>query len=151
VIDPSASILLTARILRRDADGHVIKLIGCRYSCLFVDEFQDTSQTQTEIVKLLSTRLRVMVVGDRKQSIYAFSGANVTLIDEFARDCNTSPLPLKMTGRPTTALLKAQNALFRSMRTRFPALDEPLSEAPWAVVALSAALAARGLTPTLHI
>jgi ATP-dependent exoDNAse (exonuclease V) beta subunit len=43
-----------------------------------------------------------------------------------------------MTGRPTTALLKAQNALFRSMRMRFPALDEPLSEAPWAVVATGA-------------
>jgi DNA helicase-2/ATP-dependent DNA helicase PcrA len=133
-IDPSASILLTASMLRRDADGRVVKAIGRRYRYVFVDEFQDTSQTQTEIVKRLSAEVRCMLVGDRKQSIYAFSGADVTLIDQFARDCNTTPLPLTMTGRPTTALLEAQNALFRSMRTRFPALDEPLSAAPRAVV-----------------
>jgi DNA helicase-2/ATP-dependent DNA helicase PcrA len=131
-IDPSASILLTASMLGRDSDGRLVKAIGRRYRYLFVDEFQDTSQTQIEIIQRLSAQLIIMAVGDRKQSIYAFSGADVTLIDEFARNCNTSPLPLTETGRPTTALLEAQNALFRSMRTRFPALDEPLSAAPWA-------------------
>ncbi len=47
---------------------------------LLVDEFQDTNGRQLEIVELLDgDRQRRFVVGDAKQSIYRFRGADVTV------------------------------------------------------------------------
>lgn len=48
---------------------------------LFIDEFQDTNPRQIELVRAIRAleqgpnRTRVLVVGDRKQSIYGFRGA----------------------------------------------------------------------------
>jgi ATP-dependent helicase/nuclease subunit A len=76
--------------------------IGSRLDALLVDEFQDTSRVQRDIVALLwerSPRDRepgivptldrvrgegLLVVGDRKQSIYGFRGASVAV---FAESC----------------------------------------------------------------
>ena len=76
--------------------------IGQRLDALLVDEFQDTSRVQRDIVALLwerSPRDRepgtvptldrvrgegLLVVGDRKQSIYGFRGASVAV---FAESC----------------------------------------------------------------
>ncbi len=45
-----------------------------RYRVVMVDEWQDTSSSQLELVKLFGTR-GITVVGDPHQSIYAFRGA----------------------------------------------------------------------------
>ncbi len=55
-----------------------------RIAHLLVDEFQDTSEVQLELVKLLANKTRnVCVVGDDDQSIYSWRGANVGNILEF--------------------------------------------------------------------
>lgn len=52
-----------------------------KYQYILLDEYQDTNQAQSEIVKLLSDhslhegRPNVMAVGDDDQAIYAFQGA----------------------------------------------------------------------------
>ena len=67
-----------------------------RYHHVLVDEFQDTSRLQWRLVELLidawgegegiaDTPTSIFVVGDRKQSIYRFRHAEVTLLDEAAR------------------------------------------------------------------
>ncbi len=67
-----------------------------RYRHLLVDEFQDTSRLQWRLIELLidawaegegvaDAPTSVFVVGDRKQSIYRFRHAEVTLLDEAAR------------------------------------------------------------------
>ena len=56
-----------------------------RYRYFLVDEFQDTNNLQRDIVNLLalsSPDANLFIVGDRKQSIYAFRGAEV---DVFSR------------------------------------------------------------------
>jgi ATP-dependent helicase/nuclease subunit A len=63
-----------------------------RYHHVLVDEFQDTSQAQWELVSLiirswgeglgLATHPSVFIVGDRKQSIYRFRDAEVGVMDE---------------------------------------------------------------------
>lgn len=56
-----------------------------------VDEFQDTSFSQLEIVKLLADnpsnlgQPNIMVVGDDDQAIYAFQGASVSNIQSFLK------------------------------------------------------------------
>lgn len=73
------------------------------YSKIYVDEFQDTTGLQTRIVKMLSekpyTELddndladdKLIVVGDPKQSIYRFTGAEKAVYDETDSLMNTLP------------------------------------------------------------
>jgi ATP-dependent helicase/nuclease subunit A len=70
-----------------------------RYHHVLVDEFQDTSRAQWDLVALLTEswgegaglahagalQPTVFIVGDRKQSIYAFRDADVALLREAAR------------------------------------------------------------------
>ena len=48
-----------------------------KYKYIFIDEYQDVNGVQEEIIKLLSSDNEFMV-GDSKQSIYAFRGCNPT-------------------------------------------------------------------------
>ena len=64
-----------------------------RYQYIMVDEFQDTNERQRELVYLLcggdKDRLlghKLFVVGDAKQSIYRFRGADVSVFARVRRD-----------------------------------------------------------------
>ncbi len=88
------------RDLLRDAP-EVAREVGARFDLLLVDEFQDTSPVQGEMVRLLWQRadlphrpghvpelseLRprgLFIVGDRKQSIYGFRGADASIFAAF--------------------------------------------------------------------
>jgi ATP-dependent helicase/nuclease subunit A len=66
-----------------------------RYHHVLVDEFQDTSRAQWELVSLLvqawgeglgaAANPSIFIVGDRKQSIYRFRDADVAVLQEAAR------------------------------------------------------------------
>ncbi len=71
-------------------DNEDLKLnIQEQWQYTLVDEFQDTSFSQLEIVKLLGdnptnfSRPNIMVVGDDDQAIYAFQGASVSNFQSF--------------------------------------------------------------------
>ncbi|MBU1182695.1 MAG: ATP-dependent helicase [Proteobacteria bacterium] len=58
--------------------------ISSSYEHIMVDEYQDTNQMQADILTLLaSANKNIMVVGDDSQSIYAFRGANFINIMRF--------------------------------------------------------------------
>ncbi|WP_461450450.1 ATP-dependent helicase [Mucilaginibacter sp.] len=60
-----------------------------RYQYILVDEFQDTSGSQNELLKFLLNYWEtpnVFVVGDDDQSIFKFQGANMKNILDFAND-----------------------------------------------------------------
>lgn len=59
-----------------------------KFQYILVDEYQDTSGTQNEIVKLLIDfwdQPNVFVVGDDDQSIFRFQGANIENMENFAK------------------------------------------------------------------
>lgn len=120
------------------AEGSLIaERLGVRYRYLFVDEFQDTDEVQMRIVDALRGRLAaVLLVGDDKQSIYLFRGAGMRL-GEIARQRGTVALPLSLSRRPTRNLLELQNALFRKVGERYPALQNLLGPAPNTVTSQS--------------
>lgn len=85
------SLLIKARDLLRDHPG-VRAQLRQRWRALLVDEYQDVNPVQGELVELLAgaadeagERPWLMVVGDRKQSIYAFRGAAVAVFNETMR------------------------------------------------------------------
>lgn len=65
-------------------DERIRKLLNERILWLLVDEYQDTNYIQGEIIKLMrSENKNVLVVGDDAQSIYSFRGATIENILSF--------------------------------------------------------------------
>lgn len=54
-----------------------------RYSCILVDEFQDTNLAQYEVIKMLAGHGNLCIVGDDDQSIYRFRGSRVEFLLDF--------------------------------------------------------------------
>jgi DNA helicase-2/ATP-dependent DNA helicase PcrA len=125
LLDRTAKLLENAQVRQRVAE---------RYRYLFIDEFQDTDALQKKLVEQLSERLeKLVVVGDKKQSIYYFRGARHDFLEDIARAFNVSTLPLRISGRACPEVISAQNQLFQSMAADpggWPDLDEPLQPDP---------------------
>lgn len=62
--------------------GDVQERLQRRWPHVLVDEFQDTSRTQLDLVKLLTSN-SLFVVGDADQSIYSWRGAHVGSLSDF--------------------------------------------------------------------
>jgi len=82
----------------------VLERYSERFEHLLVDEYQDTNLLQAEIMDLLASRHRnIMVVGDDSQSIYAFRGANFANIMSFPEkypDCRIFKLETNYRSTP---------------------------------------------------
>lgn len=91
-----------------------------RIAHLLVDEFQDTSAVQLELVKLLANdRRNICVVGDDDQSIYSWRGANVDNILQFEKHFpGTRVVKLETNYRSSAAILEIANAVISNSNTR---------------------------------
>jgi superfamily I DNA/RNA helicase len=66
-----------------NVEPSVLDLVTSRHKYVLVDEFQDTSRIQFQLLKLLGRHGRVTAVGDDWQSIYSFQGADIQNFDNF--------------------------------------------------------------------
>lgn len=86
-----------------------------QYRVVLLDEYQDTSVLQTELLHTLFRDHPVMAVGDPHQSIYGWRGASSANLLGFARDFSpeaTAPtMSLSFTWRNPARVLDAANAL----------------------------------------
>jgi DNA helicase-2/ATP-dependent DNA helicase PcrA len=91
-----------------------------RFQHVLVDEYQDVNFAQYRLVHLLAEKHRnLMVVGDDDQSIYAWRGADVSLILRFGSDYPEAKIiKLEQNYRSTKAILKAANAVIQRNRSR---------------------------------
>ncbi len=98
---------------------------------MLVDEFQDTNFRQRDLVNLLSGDRRCLfIVGDGKQGIYRFRGADVTVFraerERIAAQAGESSLSLDISYRAHTGLIQLLNDLLR------PVLGKEFDpERPW--------------------
>ena len=68
-----------------EADGEAAQTVRSRYSWFTVDEYQDTTPLQAQLLELwLGDRRDVCVVGDEDQTIYTFAGATPEHLRGFA-------------------------------------------------------------------
>lgn len=93
------------------------------YPLALVDEFQDTDSIQYGIFKAIYGERAAVYVGDPKQAIYAFRGADVFSYLEAARDVGDARLELTTNRRSDPGLVEAVNALFSHQPVPF-ALDD---------------------------
>jgi DNA helicase-2/ATP-dependent DNA helicase PcrA len=91
-----------------------------RIEHLLVDEFQDTSGVQLELVKRLANdRRNVCVVGDDDQSIYSWRGANVGNILEFEKHFpGANVVKLETNYRSRAPILEVANAVISNSDSR---------------------------------
>ncbi|MFP4560056.1 MAG: exodeoxyribonuclease V subunit beta [Thiohalorhabdus sp.] len=96
-----------------------------RHPVALIDEFQDTDPTQYRILRRVyaGTGGPLFLVGDPKQAIYAFRGADVFAYLEAKTDVEADPrggaYSLPRNWRSTPALVDAFNALFRPAHPPF--------------------------------
>ncbi len=79
-----ADLQLKTRDLLRNNEEIRQKLVS-RHKYFMVDEYQDTNELQYELVMLLTNELKeanLFIVGDPKQSIYRFRGADVRVFEK---------------------------------------------------------------------
>ncbi len=91
-----------------------------RFDHVLIDEYQDTNQSQYQIVKSLVTGHRnLCVVGDDDQSIYGWRGAEVTHILRFKQDWpEAKVVRLEDNYRSTAAIIECANTLIAFNRNR---------------------------------
>lgn len=68
----------------------VISFLADRYNFIYLDEFQDTSQIQYEIIKVYASQVKqIIAIGDDDQTIYSWRGSDNSIITQrFSDDFN---------------------------------------------------------------
>lgn len=84
-----------------------------QYDFVFVDEAQDISSTRLALArKLMKPKWgRLIAVGDDRQAIYGFTGAQADSLDHIQKELNSKILPLTVTYRCGKNIVKEANAL----------------------------------------
>lgn len=107
-VDFDDLIVLPIKLFRENPE--VLARYKERFKYIMVDEFQDTSHQQYELMHLLSDQ-NVAVVGDDDQSIYSWRGADYQNIVNFEKDFNVTEIRLEQNYRSTGTILDAANGV----------------------------------------
>ena len=110
-VDFDDLILRPLELLRGRAD--ILRRWRERITHLLVDEYQDTNQTQYELLRLLQQgRAGLTVVGDDDQSIYAWRGARPENLQKLREDFpDLVVIKLEQNYRSTNRILSCANRL----------------------------------------
>ena len=110
-VDFDDLIMLPVSLFRKERE--VLDAWQNRTRYLLVDEYQDTDQSQYELVRLLvGVRGALTVVGDDDQSIYAWRGANPENLARLQQDFRAlRVIKLEQNYRSVQSILKAANHL----------------------------------------
>lgn len=126
------TLLYTREVLNKLIKNKVILPESLRYKYIFIDEFQDTDPVQIDIVKALGdlivatgTDVSFYLIGDPKQSIYQFRGADLNCylktskeIEEGKKTDNVHYVtnPLKKNFRSSPIMIDYFNRMFSKER-----------------------------------
>jgi len=104
--------LVHTYLLFRD-NGVALERYQQLHRYILVDEFQDTSSLQYQIIRMLGSRFRnVCVVGDPDQTIYSWRQAEMRNTDNFRKDFpGTRIIGMAENYRSTGTIVDAANAL----------------------------------------
>ena len=130
---------ITLNLLK--SKNNVRKKLHDKYKFLLIDEFQDTDPTQWEIIKLITSDPtmegstiplpgRLLVVGDPKQAIFSFRGADINTYQSARKEFAEFGKEIQLTAnfRSTPAIINWVNEVFSKAMTEPSQVEyEPLT------------------------
>lgn len=99
-------------------DSALCKKLRQQYSFAIIDEFQDTNQLQWDIFGKLFNP--IFVVGDPKQSIYSFQGADVNVYQKATEAIKKQGAQSSLSNnfRSTKSIIEGCNQLFEAVKSK---------------------------------
>jgi superfamily I DNA/RNA helicase/DNA polymerase III epsilon subunit-like protein len=161
LVDYDDLIARAGELLRTHPD--VLSAVGARWDYLLVDEFQDLSLAQYEIIRYLTSRHgNCFAVGDDEQSIFSWTGADPAILERFRTDFGiAAPIVLDLNRRCSRQIFDAARLLVTHNPGLFEkrleasresehcvtahVFDDETAEAEWLVADLESDRAATGL------
>lgn len=113
--------LLLSWALLLETNSEVSTRISALYDHVLVDEFQDTNQLQSRILRgMCRTHRNITVVGDDAQSVYSFRGASPRALLDFPKHFPGARLvTLEQNYRSTQPILDVTNTVISRAPERF--------------------------------
>ena len=114
-------LLQLQQALRGGEGEQLAALLRRRYPAALVDEFQDTDPVQYEILQRIyqGGDLPVFLVGDPKQAIYSFRGADIFAYLKARQAAGAAVHSLDNNWRSANGLIQAVNRLFEAVARPF--------------------------------
>jgi ATP-dependent helicase/nuclease subunit A len=110
VIDYADMICDAERLLRTRPE--ILAALLAEVDCVIIDEFQDTNPVQFALLwRIAQSAKRVLIVGDTKQSIMGFQGADPRLSEALERQNPEAASPLTGNWRSDPRLMQMVNAI----------------------------------------
>lgn len=114
--------LLVRTLMLIRESSKTLSLLQNRWRYIIVDEYQDTSGVQYELMKLLGgKRNNVCVVGDGDQNVYSWRGSDMAHLLTFETTFpDTKRVVLDQNYRSTRTIIAAANAVIEKNTNRIP-------------------------------
>ncbi|MES2673798.1 MAG: ATP-dependent helicase [Pseudomonadota bacterium] len=120
---PSTEPSLTFPMLNRLAayllriNPNIIRALRMTYSHVFLDEFQDTTASQWDLIAsaFAGSDCVVTAVGDVKQRIMTWAGADENIFEKFKSEFNAKPLALIRNYRSVSELIGIQHVIAQAV------------------------------------
>ena len=119
LIDFDDMVLYTRELFRER--GEILAAWQRKFAYVLIDEFQDISPLQYEIVRMLAApQNNLFVVGDDDQSIYGFRGANPRIMLGFEKDYpGAKKIILPVNYRSQACIVRGADRVIRCNKDRF--------------------------------
>jgi superfamily I DNA/RNA helicase len=99
------------------ARSEIMCAIRTTYPFVFVDEFQDTTFAQYDLLAsaFRGAKTTLTAVGDPKQRIMLWAGARVDAFARFEKDFSAAKIPLRLNHRSSPELVRIQHFVARAL------------------------------------
>lgn len=104
---------------------YIRKALQMTYDFVFLDEFQDTTYAQYNLLKtcFLGSSCKLTAVGDNKQAIMRWAGANSDIFPDYILDFNSNEYQLLMNHRSVPKLVEFQKEVHQILNSNHSSIQ----------------------------
>ena len=104
---------------------YIRKALQMTYDFVFLDEFQDTTYAQYNLLKtcFLGSSCKLTAVGDNKQAIMRWAGAKPDIFPDYIRDFNSNEYQLLMNHRSVPKLVEFQKEVYQILNSNHSSIQ----------------------------